>query len=61
MTMSESMFAPCPFAYGPRGKFTAHTFHIDVRFEMAFSQLGDIVQAIQLALKHGRRNHRAFR
>lgn len=37
------------------GKFTAHTFHIDVRFEMAFSQLGDIVQAIQLALRNGKR------
>ncbi len=37
------------------GKFTAQTFHLDVRFEMAFSQLGEIAQAIRQAIQHGRR------
>ncbi len=37
------------------GKFTAQTFHIDIRFEMAFTQLGEIANAIRMALKHRRR------
>lgn len=37
------------------GCFTAQTFHIDIRFEMAFTQLGEIANAIREALKQKRR------
>ncbi len=35
--------------------FSPHTFHIDVRYESAFTQTFKIVEAIQNALAHGRR------
>jgi hypothetical protein len=37
------------------GKFSAQTFHIDVRFEMAFTQLYEIAEAIRAALAQKRR------
>ncbi len=37
------------------GRFSGHTFHIDVRFEMAFAQLYEIVEAIRAALADKRR------
>ncbi|AQS60049.1 alanine-tRNA synthetase second additional domain-containing protein [Desulforamulus ferrireducens] len=38
-----------------RKQFRARTYHLDVRFEMAFSQPWTIVEAIQEAIKHDRR------
>lgn len=38
-----------------QGFFAAHTYHIDVRFESAFTQMTDIVQAIQDATSMGKR------
>ncbi|MDD2706932.1 MAG: alanine-tRNA synthetase second additional domain-containing protein [Verrucomicrobiae bacterium] len=35
--------------------FTAHTLHIDIRFEMAFTQPGEMAEAIRAALKQGKR------
>jgi tRNA A37 threonylcarbamoyladenosine biosynthesis protein TsaE len=37
------------------GKYTSRTFHIDVRFEMAFTQLYEIADAIRAALAQKRR------
>ncbi|HOX06376.1 MAG TPA: alanine-tRNA synthetase second additional domain-containing protein [Planctomycetota bacterium] len=37
------------------GRFQAQTFHVDVRFEMAFAQLGEIAEAVRAAVKDGRR------
>ncbi len=37
------------------GRFQAQTFHVDVRFEMAFTQLGEIAEAVRAAVKDGRR------
>ncbi|HRU04579.1 MAG TPA: alanine-tRNA synthetase second additional domain-containing protein [Candidatus Brocadiia bacterium] len=37
------------------GRFSAHTFHIDVRFEMAFVQVYEIAEAIRHALAQRRR------
>lgn len=38
-----------------RGFFTSHTYHIDVRFELAFTQLHVLAEAIQKALAHDKR------
>lgn len=35
--------------------FAAHTFHLDIRYELAFKQQFEIVEAIQRALEDGRR------
>ncbi len=37
------------------GKFRAHTYHIDVRYEMAFVQLYEIAEALQAAIRDKRR------
>jgi hypothetical protein len=37
------------------GKFRAHTFHLDVRFELAFTQAYEIADAIRAALRENRR------
>ena len=37
------------------GFFTAHTYHLDVRFEAAFTQLGVLADAILDAIKKGKR------
>ncbi len=37
------------------GRFRAQTFHLDVRFELAFSQLYEMADAVRGALKEGRR------
>jgi len=37
------------------GRFTSHTYHIDIRFEQAFVQLYEIADAIKAALKQEKR------
>lgn len=37
------------------GFFTAHTYHIDIRFEAAFTQIHELVDAILLAVQRGKR------
>ncbi len=37
------------------GFFTPHTYHLDIRFEMAFHQLHELAAAIKLALERGKR------
>ncbi len=37
------------------GFFTPHTYHIDIRFEMGFSQVHELADAIRLALERGKR------
>ncbi|KKM09041.1 lantibiotic ABC transporter [Clostridiales bacterium PH28_bin88] len=37
------------------GHFRAHTYHVDVRFETAFAQVGVLAEAVKKALLHGRR------
>ena len=37
------------------GFYQPHTYHMDVRFEMGFTQIGTLAQAVSDALSHGRR------
>jgi len=37
------------------GFYSSHTYHIDVRFEAAFTQMGELAEAVQSALKLGKR------
>jgi hypothetical protein len=37
------------------GRFQAQTFHVDACFEMAFTQLGEIAEAVRAAVRDGRR------
>ncbi len=37
------------------GFFHAHTYHVDIRFESAFTQLGELAEAITKAVKNGKR------
>ncbi|MBD3241507.1 MAG: alanine-tRNA synthetase second additional domain-containing protein [Chitinivibrionales bacterium] len=47
---------PAPlYDFSPDDHFSAHTFHIDVRFERAFKQTHEIVEAINRAITHRRR------
>lgn len=43
------------FDFDPTQQFSGHTFHLDVRFEMAFHQVHQIVEAIRGALAAHRR------
>jgi len=43
------------FDFDEKDFFSAHTFHIDVRFEAAFHQLHEIAQAVHKAIDAGRR------
>lgn len=43
------------YAFTPQDFFAPHTFHIDVRYEMAFKQKFEIAGAINQAVSHGRR------
>lgn len=38
-----------------RGFFTCHTYHVDIRFEMAFTQIYALADVIKQALKQGKR------
>ena len=37
------------------GFYSPHTYHIDMRFELAFTQMGDIREAVLKAVKRGKR------
>lgn len=37
------------------GFFSPHTYHMDIRFEMGFHQLSELADAIQLAVRRGKR------
>lgn len=37
------------------GFFSAHTFHMDIRFESAFTQMGVLAEAVETALRKGKR------
>jgi hypothetical protein len=43
------------FDYAPGDFFAPHTFHVDVRYELAFRQKHEIVEAVTRAVTHGRR------
>jgi hypothetical protein len=43
------------YSFSPDDYFAPHTFHIDVRYEKAFKQSWQIVEAITAAVSHGRR------
>ncbi len=38
-----------------RGFFSCHTYHMDTRFELAFTQLHVLAEAVKQALSHGKR------
>jgi hypothetical protein len=38
-----------------KGFFTSHTYHVDIRFELAFSQLHVLAEAVKQALAHDKR------
>ncbi|MCC6123507.1 MAG: alanine-tRNA synthetase second additional domain-containing protein [Pirellulales bacterium] len=47
---------PTPiYHFSPDNYFAPHTFHVDVRYESAFKQRFEIVEAITKAVSHGRR------
>ncbi|MBI9104707.1 MAG: alanine-tRNA synthetase second additional domain-containing protein [Spirochaetales bacterium] len=47
---------PAPlFKFSGNDFFSGHTFHIDIRFESAFRQKYEIVEAIKNAINHNRR------
>ena len=47
---------PAPiYSFHPEDYFAPHTFHIDVRYELAFKQKFEIAQAISEVVSHGRR------
>ncbi|OGS35712.1 MAG: lantibiotic ABC transporter [Elusimicrobia bacterium RIFOXYB2_FULL_49_7] len=47
---------PTPlYEFSPSDPFSGHTFHIDVRYELAFHQIHQVVEAVSNAISHGRR------
>jgi GTPase SAR1 family protein len=47
---------PTPlYHFSPEDPFSGHTFHIDVRYELAFHQIYEIVEAVNNAISHHRR------
>jgi GTPase SAR1 family protein len=47
---------PAPIhQFSPENYFAPHTFHVDVRYELAFKQKYQLVEAITRAVSHGRR------
>ncbi|MHC4885508.1 MAG: alanine-tRNA synthetase second additional domain-containing protein [Planctomycetota bacterium] len=43
------------YSFDPEDFFAPHTFHIDIRYELAFRQQHELVAAINEAVVHGRR------
>jgi hypothetical protein len=41
--------------FDPKDPFSGHTFHIDVRYELAFHQKYELAELIHSAVSHGRR------
>lgn len=47
---------PTPiYSFDPEDYFAPHTFHMDVRYELAFKQKWEIIDAINLCVEHERR------
>ena len=46
---------PLPLDQSKGGFFTAHTYHVDIRFEAAFTQMGVLADAILEAIRNGKR------
>jgi len=47
---------PTPiYSFEPEDFFAPHTFHIDVRYELAFKQKYEVAEAISRVVSHGRR------
>ena len=47
---------PTPiYDFAPGNFFAPHTYHVDIRYELAFRQKYQIVEAIRAAIDHGRR------
>lgn len=47
---------PTPiYGFRPDDYFAPHTFHLDIRYELAFHQKFEIVEAINSVIEHGRR------
>ena len=47
---------PAPiYRFSPENYFAPHTFHVDVRYELAFQQKYQLLEAITRAITHGRR------
>jgi translation elongation factor EF-1beta/GTPase SAR1 family protein len=47
---------PAPlFTFSPDDFFSGHTFHVDIRYESAFHQPWEIVNAVNSAIEHNRR------
>lgn len=43
------------FDFAAEDRFGPHTYHIDARYEQAFHQVWEIAEAVQAAVRHGRR------
>jgi hypothetical protein len=43
------------YSFTPEDYFAPHTFHVDVRYELAFKQKWELCEAISKAVSHGRR------
>jgi tRNA A37 threonylcarbamoyladenosine biosynthesis protein TsaE len=43
------------YDFTPDNYFAAHTFHLDLRYELAFHQPFEIIEAVNLAVSNGRR------
>lgn len=43
------------YSFDPTDCFSGHTFHVDIRYELAFKQRWQIAEAIHRAVSHGRR------
>jgi GTPase SAR1 family protein len=43
------------YSFSPEDFFAPHTFHIDVRYELAFKQKYEIAEAVSGVVRHGRR------
>lgn len=43
------------FCFDEDGFFTPHTFHLDVRYELAFHQMHEIIDYVKRAIKNNRR------
>ncbi|MBP1757629.1 MAG: lantibiotic transporter, partial [Firmicutes bacterium] len=47
---------PLPIlAAGDQGFFSRHTYHLDIRFELAFTQMGTLVEAVKTAIDLNKR------
>ncbi len=47
---------PLPLlAHAEDGEFISHTYHVDIRFEMAFTPVYQLADAVKEAVSHGRR------